>query len=134
MRSTNSWLFSLTMPLMVIALLACSSPAPTPTPSPQSFSNTVVVDPDDTVNVPIRVGVSNRVTGELRVQGGVGNDIDFSVTDPSGNIILSADRISGNHSFSFIASADGNYTMNLDNTFSFFSNKAVTYSFTVSWR
>ena len=116
-----------------LVLIACGSAA-TPTPSPQTFGNTVVVDPGVIVTVPITVQTSNRVTGELTVQGGSGDDVEFSVTDPAGNTILNAGRISRLHSFSFIASTDGNYTMNLGNTFSIFSNKAVTYSFTVFWR
>lgn len=111
-----------------------STPLPTPTPAPQTFSMGVVVEPGATETVRVPVQPLNRVEGEITVQGGSGNDIDFWITDPSGNTIVQAGRVSQRRSFSFISSTLGNYSLHLGNTFSLFSNKIVNYSFTIYWR
>lgn len=132
---------------LVTILFACSSPtptpipptptptpAPTPTPSPVSASDTVVIEPGSVGGVSVRVQTLNRVTGDLTIEGGSGDDIDFWITDPAGNTVLGAGRVSRSHTFSFIAATDGNYQVNLGNTFSLFSNKVVTVSLMIHWR
>ena len=79
------------------------------------------------------IGLSNRdkVSGSISVVGGSGNDVNFYVTDPNGNTILSYDRVTQT-SFSFSASTTGTYVMHFDNSFSILSSKSVTLDYTVS--
>ncbi len=80
----------------------------------------------------VSLGLSNgdRVSGSMTVVGGSGNDVDFYVTDPNGNRILSLARMTQT-GFSFSASTTGPYTMYFDNTFSN-SSKSVTLDYTVT--
>jgi len=81
-----------------------------------------------TVSIPLSKG--DFVTGTLSVTGGSGNDIDFRVEGPSGNVLTSYDRAT-QLTFSFAASTTGTYTMTLDNSFSELSDKSVTVDYTV---
>lgn len=79
------------------------------------------------------IGLTNgdRVSGTISVVGGTGNDVNFYVTDPNGNTILSYDRVTQT-SFSFSASMTGTYTMHFDNSFSWLSSKSVTLDYSVT--
>ena len=56
--------------------------------------------------------------------------INFQVTDPNGNILVTYDRIVST-SFSFSASMTGTYTMTFDNSFSLITSKTVTLDYSV---
>lgn len=79
------------------------------------------------------IGLSDgdKVSGDISVVGGSGNDINFYVTDPNGNTITRHDRVTET-SFSFSASMTGTYVMHFDNSFSLFSSKSVTLDYTVT--
>ncbi len=110
------------------------TPQPTPTPLPVIYEDTIVIDPGAVIFVPISAQELNRIMGELTIEGGSGNDINFRIVDPFGNTIQDVGRISNQRSFAFVASVVGNYRLEFDNSFSIFSNKVVTYSVIVHWR
>ncbi len=113
-----------------------AAPNPTATPSPRAHRETVIVDPGAVSSVTITLEALNRVEGEVRVireQGGLGNDIDFWITDPSNDTTVNPARIREQRSFSFKASTSGNYSLNFGNTFSG-ANRVVAASLTVFWR
>jgi len=94
-------------------------------------AETFTVPPPQEITRTIGLSNGDRVSGSISVVGGSGNDIDFYVTDPDGNVILRYDRITQT-SFSFSASTTGTYTMHFDNSFSIFSSKSVTLDYTVT--
>jgi len=61
-----------------------------------------------------------RVTGSFNISSGNSRDknIDFSVRDPLGAIILDSGRVVRGENFSFTAENDGEYTLTFDNSFS----------------
>lgn len=73
----------------------------------------------------------DKFSGSLSISGGSGNDINFWVTDPSGNTIVNSGRVSQGTSFEFTAQRNGAYTLHLDNGFSVFSSKIVSLSYDV---
>ena len=81
--------------------------------------------------VGLTLDARNRVEGSVSVEGGGGNDVNFYFTDPFGNNVLEAGRVSGNRSFAFIAASSGEYRLYFDNSFSIFSNKVVNYTATI---
>ena len=78
----------------------------------------------------LNLSAGDSVSGSLSVLGGSGNDINFQVTDPMGNTLVSYYRVTGT-SFSFSASMTGTYTMTFDNSFSLISSKSVTLNYSV---
>ena len=78
----------------------------------------------------LNLNAGDSVSGSLSVVGGSGNDINFQVTDPNGNTLVSYSRVTGT-SFSFSASMTGTYTMTFDNSFSLISSKSVTLNYSV---
>lgn len=78
----------------------------------------------------LNLSAGDSVSGSLSVLGGSGNDINFQVTDPMGNTLVSYDRVTST-SFSFSASMTGTYTMTFDNSFSLISSKSVTLNYSV---
>jgi hypothetical protein len=78
----------------------------------------------------VNLSQGDSVSGSISVYGGSGNDIDFHVTDPNGNTILSYARVTDT-SFSFSASITGTYKMVFDNSFSLISSKSVTLDYSV---
>jgi len=73
-----------------------------------------------------------KFSGSLSISGGTNNDIDFWVTNPSGNTIVNLGRISQGTTFEITAQESGAYTFHFDNTFSLFSSKTVTLSYDIS--
>ncbi|MEJ2242099.1 MAG: emp24/gp25L/p24 family protein [Candidatus Bathyarchaeota archaeon] len=75
-----------------------------------------------------------NVEGTISVTGGNGNDIDFWITDPSGNIVLDAERVSQETHFDFAANENGKYNLHFNNSFSILSTKnvVITYEITIS--
>jgi hypothetical protein len=78
----------------------------------------------------VNLSQGDSVSGSISVYGGSGNDINFRVTDPNGNTLVSYDRITYT-SFSFSASMTGTYNMIFDNSFSLISSKSVTLDYSV---
>ncbi len=116
------------------APIPTAAPNPTATPSPTTHKETVTVDPGAVSSVTITLKALNRVEGEIRVRGGLGNDIDFWITDPANVTIVNPARIREQRSFSFKATTSGNYILNFGNTFTSRVTKVVATSHTVFWR
>lgn len=70
------------------------------------------------------------VEGNITVTGGLTNDINFNVTDPNGNTIVSLSRVTQSP-FSFQAGTSGTYTMIFDNSFSLLTSRSVTFDYLV---
>lgn len=117
-----------------VAPIFTVAPNPTATPSPTTLREIVTVDPGAVSSVTITLKALNRVKGEIRVQGGLGNKIDFWITDPANDTIVNPARIREQRTFSFKASTSGNYSLNFGNTFTSSETKVVVTSFTVFWR
>ncbi len=64
----------------------------------------------------------------LSIHGGCSNNINFSVTDPAGNMVLDAGRVYDNKSFDFAAQKSGAYALHFDNSFSIVQ-KTVSLSY-----
>jgi hypothetical protein len=73
-----------------------------------------------------------KVTGSLTIDGGSGNDIDFSITNSTGNTILNLGRVSEEVQFEFTADQDDTYTLHFDNSFSLENSKTVTLKYEIS--
>lgn len=102
---------------------------------------TLTVEPKDVARVSIPVNAGNMLTGAFSVQGGIGNDINFSVEDPQGNLITNKGRVftqwwlQGKVSTEFrsdlVCASTGSYQLVFDNSFSTFSNKVINLTVTV---
>ena len=106
---------------LLVAMIGCAK-AGTETftvPPPQEIVRTISLDEGD------------KVSGSINVSGGSGNDINFYVTNPNGDTILTYDRTTQT-CFSFTASTAGSYTMHFDNSFTVFSSKTVTLDYTIT--
>ena len=57
---------------------------------------------------------NDYISGSIVVAGGVSNAINFYITDPKGNNVVSYNDVT-QVSFSFTASTTGNYTVYFDN-------------------
>lgn len=76
----------------------------------------------------------DTVTGSISVSGGLGDAIDFWVTDPAGAQVLDFGRVSGGTEFSFSADRSGAYSLHFENGFSSTSSKTVTVTYTLEKR
>jgi hypothetical protein len=76
----------------------------------------------------VNLSAGTSISGTISVTGGTGKDINFNVTDPNGNIMVS-DYCVTDTCFNFFASTDGAYTMIFDNTFSSNASKTVTLDY-----
>jgi len=70
------------------------------------------------------------VEGSLTVTGGLTNDINFNVTAPNGNTIVSYARVTQT-SFTFQAETTGTYTLIFDNSFSLLTSRSVMLDYLV---
>ena len=130
--------------LTVLALVSvsCGKPVPTPTPtptatptpSPVTYTDTVVIAAGAVVDVPLSLQTSNRVNGDITVQGGSGNDVRFAIIDPFGNVVQNPGVVTQQRAFAFIAATGGSFKLRFDNSFSLFLNKVVKYNITVYYR
>ncbi|HMK95126.1 MAG TPA: emp24/gp25L/p24 family protein [Candidatus Limnocylindrales bacterium] len=79
-------------------------------------------------NYPITLSFNQNdyVSGSIVVSGGVTNAINFYITDPNGNNVVSYSDAT-QVSFSFTASSTGNYTVHMDNTG--LLTKTVTFNY-----
>jgi hypothetical protein len=69
---------------------------------------------------------NDYISGSIVVAGGVSNAINFYITDPKGNNVVSHNDVT-QVSFSFTASTTGNYTVYFDNRDGLFA-KSVTFN------
>lgn len=65
----------------------------------------------------------------FNISGGVDNDINFWVADPTENTFLDLGRINREGQASFQADQSGEYTLHFDNSFSLRSSKIVTLTY-----
>ena len=72
-----------------------------------------------------------KFVGSLSISGG-DNDINFWVTNPTGNAIVNLGRVSQEATFEFTAQQTGDYTLHFDNSFSLQSPKTVSLSYEVT--
>ena len=100
---------------------------PPPTTQQQSFA----VAPNQIKTVYISVNSGDRLAGSFSIQGGSGNDVNFSIKDPSGNTVSNGGKVSGNWQFDFTCASTGSYQLVFDNSFSIVSNKAINLTTTV---
>lgn len=112
-------LLSMCLVLVLFSLIICSVRA-----------ETFTVPPFQEVTRSFGLKKGDKVSGSISVVGGTGNDVDFYVTDPQENTVLSYDRVTQT-SFSFTASTTGTYVLHFDNSFSWISSKSVTLDYTI---
>jgi len=103
-------------------------PAPAP---PVTQKQAITVAPGVSKVIFVSVNASDRLTGTFTIQGGSGDDIDFSVKDPSGNVVLNGGRVSDRWQFDFVCASTGSYQISFSNSFSIVSNKAINLTTTV---
>ena len=70
------------------------------------------------------------VKGSVSVTGG-SNDVNFWVTDPSGNFIVRKQGIIDGTDFEFKSERDGAHTLHFDNSFSIVTSKLVTLTYEI---
>jgi hypothetical protein len=80
-----------------------------------SCSQTFTVPSLNVTTIQLRLNQGDTVSGSIMVSGGVGNDINFRVTDPQWNDLLIYSRIIQTE-FSFQAPTSGSYILHFDNT------------------
>jgi len=91
----------------------------------------------EAVNVPagsvstltVNLQSGDVVSGSISITGGSGDDIDFSIKDPSGNEVFTKRRVAKGGTFSFTATQAGAYSMVFDNSMSLVSTKLVQVSY-----
>ncbi len=79
---------------------------------------------------PFTLNQGDVVEGNITVTGGLTNDINFNVTDPNGNTIVTLSRVTQSP-FSFQAETSGTYTLIFDNSFSLLTSRSVTFDYLV---
>ena len=94
-------------------------------------TKTFTVDAGTIQSFTIDLNAADRVDGSFSVGGGRGNDIDFHITGPAGEIIYPERRVQHGTDFQFTAHKDGAYTLFFSNGMSLISDKIVTLSFEV---
>lgn len=106
----------------------------------REVKDTVSIPPGNRATTELHLTQDAEVRGTLtQVTGGSGNDVDFALLSSAEMVEFSGSpssatsrrklqRVSGSHIFRFIAPAESDYYMLLDNSFSGFSRKTVAYS------
>jgi len=94
-------------------------------------TETMRIDPMTRRILVFNLKKDDRFRGSLSISGGVGNDINFWVTDPAGATVLNLGKVSRGREFGFQVSRSGGYTLHLDNSFSLFHAKVVTLTYDV---
>lgn len=107
------------------------SPLKREPPPPITQQQSFTVAPNQAKTIFVSVNVGDRLTGSFTIEGGSGNDVNFSIKDPSGNTVSSGGRVSGSWQFDFVCASTGSYQILFDNGFSFFSNKAINLTTTI---
>jgi len=95
---------------------------------------TLNVDAGHEMIFTINLSGGMNVKGSISVTGDSGDDIDFWISDPTGNKISGLGRVSQGTQFEFTANQDGAYSLHFDNSFSLLSTKNViiTYEATIA--
>lgn len=96
-------------------------------PVTNAASETFNVSPRSSKSVTISLYHREKIPFNLSVKGGSGNDINFQLIDPSGNVMISKNRIV-QLSLVYIVDNAGTYEFVFDNTFSILSSKQVTFT------
>ena len=127
--------------IAVLTLVGCSgsggggyqfqAPIKKAPPPPVTQQQSFTVAPNQAKTVFISVNAGDRLTGSFTIEGGSGNDVNFSVKDPSGNTMSSGGRVSNSWQFDFVCASTGSYQLSFDNSFSVISNKAINLTTTV---
>ena len=107
--------FAIVVLLSLLALACCSLATTFSVPKLSEHAMTLSFNQND------------YVSGSVVVTGGVSNAINFYITDPKGNNVVSYNDVT-QVSFSFTASTTGNYTVYFDNREGLFA-KSVTFSY-----
>lgn len=95
-------------------------------------SQTFTIPPLSEKTVSVNLNQGDSVSGTFSVSGGTGIGIDFMVTDPNGEQLLSYNYTSFTN-FSFSASINGTYLLSFDNSFcSCYGGKNVTLDYSVN--
>lgn len=95
----------------------------------EAVSHTISVEAGKEEIENISLKVEDEAKGRLSVLGGSDNDIDFSITGPNGEAVVSEERVS-TMDFRFTASKEGLYALHFDNSFST-ERKTVTFNYDV---
>jgi hypothetical protein len=116
--------------LLVLMLVGCSSGGGNQfqspiKPAPLTEHKTFTVGPGIVKTITQLGNAGDRVAGYFTIEGGSGNDIDFSVQDLHKNVIRKESRVSNRGSFDFICTSTTGYLLIFDNGFSIFSNKII---------
>ncbi len=90
----------------------------------------IKVEPSQIQTRTFDLSKGTEIKGSFSVAGAI-NDINFWVTDPSGNTIVPKTSVQSFTSFDFTASSDGTYTLNFDNSMSTESEKLITLSYDI---
>ena len=107
--------FAILLLLSLLALACCSLKTTFSVPKLTEYTTTLSFNQND------------YVSGSIVVTGGVSNAINFYITDPRGNNVVSYNDVT-QVSFSFTASTTGNYTAYFDNREGLFA-KSVTFNY-----
>jgi hypothetical protein len=83
-----------------------------------------------TTTTTINLNKGDVVSGSVNVSGGVGNDINFYISDPNGNNVVNLSHVT-QFSFSFTAPSTGTYIVHFDNTIGLLQ-KSVTFTYNVT--
>lgn len=89
----------------------------------------ISVQPGYVQTLSANLNSGDTISGSISVTGGSGDDIDFSIKDPSGNEIFTKRRVAKGTTFSVTATQAGAYTFVFDNSFSLLSGKNVQLSY-----
>ena len=96
------------------------------------YAEMFTVPPLGEQTVTVNLNQGDSVKGTVSVTGGTGTGVDFMVSDPNGNELLSYNYTSYT-AFSFSASTTGVYTLSFDNSFcSCYGGKTVTLDYSVN--
>jgi hypothetical protein len=103
---------------------------PTP-PPPVTQQQSFTVAPNQAKTIFVSANTGDRLTGSFTIQGGSGNDVNFSIKDPVGNVALNGGRVSNMWQFDFVCPSTGSYQIVFDNRFSIISKKTIDLTTTI---
>jgi hypothetical protein len=77
----------------------------------------------NTIRIPVSAG--DRLAGSFTIQGSSGNDIIFTIKDPSSNTVSNGSQVTSNGQFDIVCASKGSYQLVFDNHISLASSKAI---------
>jgi hypothetical protein len=126
------FLFVLVFPsVSLVNVSASPTPSVQSTPYPLFSPSTIAslqyysVPPLSSLSFTVQLRNQEPCYGAVYIYGGSGNDVNFKIVNPDGNVVRDFGRISNETFFKFYADKTGNFTFILDNGFSVFSSKEV---------